>query len=290
MAPLFLAVHRSPKWITVPSRFPGLSLLLEHWSSWGTHHRWIQGHVFEEKSLKKIFVCDSFCGQNVDLDREEGAGGATVARSLPCARSFAMLVSARSLVWRERESKLEKAAGEICSSGRPLFVFSLYYKDGGQLETSCFHQWCRRWFLWRTLLDHHISHFLCEVPCLFFGGLFVFLRSRIDFQKKLDEKHKKETSCPYMNVRATQSWLLLNVEDLFEPFHPFPVIFASGISDHYAVWPRWCASQHFGEPQIASPRSCNRNPCHSGSLRFDYLLIHHWAFLEVAWMSLHVIV
>ena len=29
-----------------------------------------------------------------------------------------------------------------------------------------------------------------------FGGLFIFPRSRIDFQKKLDEKHKKQTSCP----------------------------------------------------------------------------------------------
>ena len=94
-------------------------------SSW-----WIQGHVSEEKSLKKFFVvCDSFCGQNVDLDRE-GAGGPTIARSLFSARtrSFAMLVSARSLVWREKESKLEKATEEICASGRPLFVFSRHCK------------------------------------------------------------------------------------------------------------------------------------------------------------------
>ena len=82
-----------------------------------------------------FFVCDSFCGQNVDLEREEGAGGPTIARSLSCARSFSMLVSGRSLVWRERESKLEKAAGEICSSGRLLFVFLLYYKDGGQFSS-----------------------------------------------------------------------------------------------------------------------------------------------------------
>ena len=44
---------------------------------------------------KKVFLCYSCCGQNVDLDREEGAGGPTIARSLSCACSFAMSVSAR---------------------------------------------------------------------------------------------------------------------------------------------------------------------------------------------------
>ena len=77
----------------------------------------------------KFYMCViAFSGPNVDLDREEGAGGPTIARSLSCARSFAMSVSARSLVWRERESQLEKAAEEICSSGLPLFVFSLHCK------------------------------------------------------------------------------------------------------------------------------------------------------------------
>ena len=56
----------------------------------------IQRPISEETSLKKgVFLCYSCCGQNVDLDREEGAGGPTIARSLSCARSFAMSVSAR---------------------------------------------------------------------------------------------------------------------------------------------------------------------------------------------------
>ena len=62
---------------------------------------------------KTVFLCDSCCGQNVDLDREEGAGGPTIARSLSCACSFAMTVSARSLPQsgeREGKSNLEKAA------------------------------------------------------------------------------------------------------------------------------------------------------------------------------------
>ena len=75
-----------------------------------------------------VCVCDSFCGQNVNVDREEGDGGPTIDRSLSHAHSFAMSVSERSLVWRERESKLEKAVEEICSSGCPLFAFSLHYK------------------------------------------------------------------------------------------------------------------------------------------------------------------
>ena len=31
---------------------------------------------------KSFFVCYSCCGQNVELDRDEGAGGPTIARSL----------------------------------------------------------------------------------------------------------------------------------------------------------------------------------------------------------------
>ena len=97
--------------------------------------------VSEEKSLKKFF-CNRFCGQNVDLDRE-GAGDPTVARSLSCARSFTMSVSARSLVWRERKSNLEKAAEEFCSSGRPLGFFSLHCET--VRNELFFHQWCR-WY------------------------------------------------------------------------------------------------------------------------------------------------
>ena len=42
---------------------------------------------------RKFFfcACDSFCGQNVNVDRE-GVGGPTIARSLAYARSFAMSV------------------------------------------------------------------------------------------------------------------------------------------------------------------------------------------------------
>ena len=140
---------------------------------------------------KVFFVCDSFCGQNVNVDRE-GAGSPTIARSLSYARSFAMSVSVRS---REREGEQTRKSGRRDLLKWTSFVFFAALQDGGLLKRSCFHQWCRRWYRWRTLLDYHISHFLSEVPCLFFSGLF-FPRSRIDFPKKLEEIHKKQTSCP----------------------------------------------------------------------------------------------
>ena len=144
-------------------------------------------------------MCDSCCGQHVDLDREEGAGGPTIARSLSCACLFAMSVSARSLPRSgERESNLEKAAKEIRSSGRPLFCFvfrftarrwpvrnELFFINGAVNGTS------GERFLTITFCISSVKYcvyFL--VVCLFFP------RSRIDFQKKLDEKHKKQTSCP----------------------------------------------------------------------------------------------
>ena len=155
-----------------------------------------------EVPKKVIFVCDSCCGQTVDLDREEGAGGSTTARSLSCACSFAMSLSARSLPRsgeRERKSNVEKAAEEICSSGRPLFVcFFAPLQDVGLLETSCFSSMVSsisgtssERFLTITFRISSVKYgvyFL--VVCLF------FLRSRIDFQKRLDEKHKKQPSCP----------------------------------------------------------------------------------------------
>ena len=126
---------------------------------------------------KKVFLCDSCCGQNVDLDRGEGPGGPTIARSLSCACLFAMSVSPRSLPRsgeRERKSNLEKAAKEICSSGHPLLLFfrctarrwpvrnELFFINGAVDGTS------GERFLTITF---RISSVKC---CLFLGGLFVF--------------------------------------------------------------------------------------------------------------------
>ena len=96
---------------------------------------------------RKVFcVCDSFCGQNVNVDREEGAGGPTIRRSLSHARLFAMWVCARSLLWRERERERERERAnskkrqkiEMCSSGHPLLVFFAALQDVDLLKMSCF--------------------------------------------------------------------------------------------------------------------------------------------------------
>ena len=132
-------------------------------------------------------MCDSCCGQNVDLDREEGAGGPTIARSLSCACLFAMSVTRSLPRSGERESNLEKAAKEICSSGRPLFfVF--------------FRCTARRWpvrnelfFIIGAVNGTFGERFLTITFCIssvkycvyFLVVCLFFPRSRIDFQKKI---------------------------------------------------------------------------------------------------------
>ena len=142
-------------------------------------------------------MCDSFCGQNVHVDREEGAGGPTIARSLSYARSFAMLVSAHSLVWRERgranSKKRQKRSAQVdvlclffrCTARRWPVKNELFFINGVVDGTS------GERFLTITFRISSVKYrvyFL--VVCLFFP------HSRVDFRKKLDEKHKKQTSCP----------------------------------------------------------------------------------------------
>ena len=49
-----------------------------------------------------FFFLPRLCGQNFDLDRQEGAGVPTTARSLSCARSFAIPVTQHALSGRQR--------------------------------------------------------------------------------------------------------------------------------------------------------------------------------------------
>ena len=65
-----------------------------------------------------------FCRQNFDIYREEGAGVLpSLYHSLVRIRLLSRRVRAHWFGERERESNLEKAAEEICPSGRPLFFF-----------------------------------------------------------------------------------------------------------------------------------------------------------------------
>ena len=118
----------------------------------------------------------AFVGKTLTLTgREEGAGGPTIARSLSCARSFAIYVGECALTGLKREGQQTRKSGRRDLLKWTSFVcFFAALQDGGLLEMGYFSSWCRWWYLWQTLLDHHISHFLCEVQCLFFGGLFVF--------------------------------------------------------------------------------------------------------------------
>ena len=122
---------------------------------------------------------DSCCGQNVDLDKEEGVGGPTIARSLSCACWFAMSVSARSLPWsgergRAISKKRQKRSAQVdvlC-----LFLFFAVLQDVGLLEMSCFSSMVssssgtsgERYLI----ITFRISSVKYRV--LFFGDLFVF--------------------------------------------------------------------------------------------------------------------
>ena len=122
-----------------------------------------------------------------------------------------MSVSARSLVWRERESQLEKAAEEICSSGLPLFFRctarrwpvrnKLFFVNGVVDGTS------GERFLTITFRISSVKYrvyFL--VVCLFFP------RSRIDFPQKLDEKQKKKRHAEEKeNYNMSSLWLRTEV-------------------------------------------------------------------------------
>ena len=155
---------------------------------------------------KRRFLCDSCCGQNVDLDREEWAGGPTIARLHSCACSFAMSVSARSLPRSGERGRAISKKGQKRSAQVTSFVCLFFFaavEDVSLLEMSCFSSMVSsisgtsgERFLtitfWISSVKYRV-YFL--VVCLFFP------RSRIDFQKKLDEKHKKKTSCPNWDPR-----------------------------------------------------------------------------------------
>ena len=129
---------------------------------------------------------------------EEGAGVPTVP-SLDHSRAHVHLGECALTV----HVPGERGTANSKSDRRDLLKWTFFVfffaelRDGGLLEMSSFSSMGSSMVpLANALLDHHISHFPCEVPCLFFGGLFVFPRSRIDFQNNLDEKHKKQTPYP----------------------------------------------------------------------------------------------
>ena len=163
-------------------------------------------------SWKSLFVCViAYWGQNVNVDREEGAGGPTIRRSLSHASSFAMSVSACSLVWREREGEQTRKSGRRDVLKWTSFVcFFAALQDVGLLKN------INELFFINGVVDGTSGErFLIDITfrissvkyrvyylvfCLFFP------HSRVDFQKKVDEKHKKQTSCPKAKFQKIVYW------------------------------------------------------------------------------------
>ena len=106
---------------------------------------------------------------------------------------------ARHGLERERESNLEKAAKESaqvdvlclffcfffrCTARRRPVRNELFFIHGAVDGTS------GERFLTITFRISSVKY------CVYFLVVYLFFpRSRIDFQKKMDEKHKKQTSC-----------------------------------------------------------------------------------------------
>ena len=109
-------------------------------------------------------------------------------------RKFIRYVGERALTGLETlERNLEKAAEENLVKWRPLFFFFFAaLRDSGLLEMSFFIDGVDDTHGERLILDHHISHFLCEILYLFFGGLFVFSALSHWFSKELDKNMKNK--------------------------------------------------------------------------------------------------
>ena len=85
-----------------------------------------------------------------------------------------------------------------------LFFFIAALQDGGLLEIN------ELFFINGVVDGASGERFLTITFCFssvkyrvyFLVVCIFFARSRIDFQKNLDEKHKKQTSCPYSKRRS----------------------------------------------------------------------------------------
>ena len=110
--------------------------------------------------------------------------------------SFTMSVSSRSLVWRERESILEKAVEAICSSGQPFSFYFAALRDGGLLEMSCFSSKVSSMLpLASASWPLHFAFRLWSTVFIFWRFVCFSVLPHWFFKKKLDEKRKKQTSC-----------------------------------------------------------------------------------------------
>ena len=223
---LFFAVHRSSKWITVPPVSIAWSVVffgaLEQLRDWSW---WIQGLASEEKTLQKfVFVGKLLWAKRYNItltEKKELEVLPSLDHSLTHVRSLCRWVRAHWSGEREkerlRERDRERERERANSKNRQ--------KRSAQVDVLClFFRCTARWWPVRNdlffingvvdgasgerflTITFRVSSVKYRV--YFFGGLFVFPHSRNDFQKKLDEKHKKQTSCPnekQFNLQLSQA-------------------------------------------------------------------------------------
>ena len=191
----YIALHSESR--SRRSRLLGLSLLLEHWSSWGTHHGGFRDMSPRRNPLKKFFffVCDSFrWAKHWPWQRRRR--WRSYHRSSTFLRTFVRYdgrwVRAH---WsgergRANSKKRQKRSAQVaflclffsCTARRWPVRNKLFFVNGVVDGTSG-ERFLTITFRISSVKYMYRVYFL--VVCLFFP------RSRIDFQKKLDEKHKK---------------------------------------------------------------------------------------------------
>ena len=189
---LFLAVHRSSKWITVPPA--GLDCLVcrFYWSTGAAEGLIMKdsGTNLRGEVSKKVFFCViAVVGKLLTLtEQKELEVLPSLDHSLAHVRSPCRWVRAHCH-GLEREEEQSRKSGRRNLLKWTSFV-CLFFRSTARRwpvrnELFFINGVVDQWYLKRTLLDHYISHFLCEVPCLFFGGLFVFSVLPHWFSKKV---------------------------------------------------------------------------------------------------------
>ena len=179
------------------SRLPGVSLLLEHGSSWGTHHGGFRDN-FRGEVPKKVFLCViAVVGKTLILtEKKELEVLPSLDHSLahvcsPCrwVRAHCHGLERGRAISKKRQKR---------SSGHPLLLFFFAaLQDGGLLEMSCLSSMVPSMVpLGERFLTITFRIWSVKYCVYFLVVCLLFPRSRIDFQKKLDEKLKKQTSCP----------------------------------------------------------------------------------------------
>ena len=203
-----LAVHRSSTEVPWRSRLKRVVCRLaeQREPSWGARHG---------RKEKKFFASTLWPKTLTSTEKLELEVLLSLDHSLVHVCSLCRWARAHWLGKGERESTLKKRIRKG-GSGQPLFLFCFFRctRTGGPVgsEIAWFYQWCR------CIDDACGEHFLTIFTFLFpfWSTVFIFQwficffsLSRIDFQKNLDEKHKKTNVMPlvYHTLIGIKLWI-----------------------------------------------------------------------------------